>query len=157
MRPPLGPPRPCAQIIIIIEGIYSMEGESPPLADIVALKKRYGAYLYLDEAHSIGAMGGSGRCMGGACAHGGGGCAHGGGGVRAWGRGGGRMGEGCVRMGARACLPGAVADACMHARASMPLGARRRMQAPSALHPLLPTTAGACASTPAWTPGTLMC
>ena len=40
-----------------------MEGEATPLAAIVALKKRYGAYLYLDEAHSIGAMGASGRCV----------------------------------------------------------------------------------------------
>lgn len=31
------------------------------LAEIVALKKRYKAYLYLDEAHSIGAVGPSGR------------------------------------------------------------------------------------------------
>jgi 7-keto-8-aminopelargonate synthetase-like enzyme len=38
-----------------------MEGEATPLAAIVALKKKYGAYLYLDEAHSIGAMGRSGR------------------------------------------------------------------------------------------------
>jgi len=38
------PPR--RQIIIIVEGIYSMEGEATPLAAIVALKKRYGAYLY---------------------------------------------------------------------------------------------------------------
>ncbi len=49
------------QVVIIVEGIYSMEGESCPLAAIVALKKRYKAYLYLDEAHSIGAMGGTGR------------------------------------------------------------------------------------------------
>jgi 7-keto-8-aminopelargonate synthetase-like enzyme len=42
-----------------------MEGEATPLAAIVALKKKYGAYLYLDEAHSIGAMGRSGRCAGG--------------------------------------------------------------------------------------------
>jgi serine palmitoyltransferase len=49
-----------------VEGIYSMEGEATPLAAIVALKKKYGAYLYLDEAHSIGAMGATGRC---ACVH----------------------------------------------------------------------------------------
>jgi hypothetical protein len=56
------------QIIIIVEGIYSMEGEATPLAAIVALKKRYGAYLYLDEAHSIGAMGATGRRARGAAA-----------------------------------------------------------------------------------------
>ena len=36
------------------------------LKEVVALKKKYGAYLYLDEAHSIGALGASGR---GACEH----------------------------------------------------------------------------------------
>ncbi|KAF8385081.1 sptl-2 [Pristionchus pacificus] len=49
------------QIIIIIEGIYSMEGSICDLPTIIALKKKYKAYLYLDEAHSIGAMGRSGR------------------------------------------------------------------------------------------------
>ncbi|KAI8467764.1 MAG: pyridoxal phosphate-dependent transferase [Monoraphidium minutum] len=58
--------RPWKKIIIIVEGIYSMEGEATPLAPIVALKKKYGAYLYLDEAHSIGAMGATGR---GLCEH----------------------------------------------------------------------------------------
>ncbi|GBF98009.1 long chain base biosynthesis [Raphidocelis subcapitata] len=58
--------RPWKKILIVVEGTYSMEGESPPLAAIVSLKKRYGAYLYLDEAHSIGAMGGTGR---GLCEH----------------------------------------------------------------------------------------
>jgi serine palmitoyltransferase len=48
-------------VVIIVEGIYSMEGETAALAPIVALKKKYRAYLYLDEAHSIGAMGRSGR------------------------------------------------------------------------------------------------
>ena len=38
-----------------------MEGETAALAGVVAVKKRYGAYLYLDEAHSIGALGASGR------------------------------------------------------------------------------------------------
>ncbi|KAI1289494.1 Serine palmitoyltransferase 3 [Halotydeus destructor] len=49
------------KIIIIIEGVYSMEGDICPLKEIVALKKRYNCYLYLDEAHSIGALGQSGR------------------------------------------------------------------------------------------------
>ncbi|ETN69145.1 aminotransferase, class I/II [Necator americanus] len=42
-------------------GIYSMEGSICNLPGIIALKKKYGAYLYLDEAHSIGAMGATGR------------------------------------------------------------------------------------------------
>ncbi|KAL0830956.1 hypothetical protein ABMA28_001851 [Loxostege sticticalis] len=49
------------KIIIVIEGVYSMEGSVAPLAAIVALKKKLGLYLYLDEAHSIGAMGPRGR------------------------------------------------------------------------------------------------
>jgi hypothetical protein len=32
-----------------------------PLSDIVAIKKKYGCYLYVDEAHSVGALGKSGR------------------------------------------------------------------------------------------------
>jgi serine palmitoyltransferase len=53
--------RPWRKILIIIEGVYSMEGEAACLREIVMIKKRYGAYLYLDEAHSIGAMGATGR------------------------------------------------------------------------------------------------
>jgi len=53
--------RPWRKVLIIVEGIYSMEGETACLADIVALKKKYKAYLFLDEAHSIGAMGRTGR------------------------------------------------------------------------------------------------
>ena len=48
---------PWRKIIILVEGIYSMEGQFAKLRDIVALKKKYNAYLYLDEAHSIGAVG----------------------------------------------------------------------------------------------------
>ncbi|XP_027050120.1 serine palmitoyltransferase 2-like [Pocillopora damicornis] len=49
------------KILIIVEGVYSMEGSLAKLPGIVALKKKYKAYLYLDEAHSIGAMGPNGR------------------------------------------------------------------------------------------------
>ena len=38
-----------------------MEGSLAKLPEIVALKKKYKAYIYLDEAHSIGAMGPNGR------------------------------------------------------------------------------------------------
>lgn len=55
--------RPWKKIIIFVEGIYSMEGTSVKLPEIIELKKKYKAYLYLDEAHSIGAMGPSGRGM----------------------------------------------------------------------------------------------
>ena len=58
--------RPWRKIYIVVEGIYSMEGDIAPLREIVALKKKYKAYLYLDEAHSVGAMGATGR---GLCEH----------------------------------------------------------------------------------------
>jgi len=58
--------RPWKKIIIIVEGVYSMEGEICRLPEITALKKKYKAYLYVDEAHSIGALGKTGR---GVCEH----------------------------------------------------------------------------------------
>lgn len=60
----LGQPRtrrPWKKIMVIVEGIYSMEGEYCDLRSIVKVCKKYGAYVYLDEAHSIGAMGATGR------------------------------------------------------------------------------------------------
>ncbi|XP_012217853.1 serine palmitoyltransferase 2 isoform X2 [Linepithema humile] len=53
--------KPWKKIVIIVEGIYSMEGSIVHLPEIVELKKKYKAYLYVDEAHSIGATGKRGR------------------------------------------------------------------------------------------------
>ena len=53
--------RPWRKIVVMVEGIYSMEGEYCNLRSIVAVCKKYGVYVYLDEAHSIGAMGPTGR------------------------------------------------------------------------------------------------
>ena len=53
--------RPWNKIFVAVEGIYSMEGEICNLKAIVEVCKKYKAYLYLDEAHSIGAMGKTGR------------------------------------------------------------------------------------------------
>jgi 8-amino-7-oxononanoate synthase len=47
--------------LILVEGIYSMLGDRAPLADIVAVKRQYGAYLLVDEAHSLGVLGQRGR------------------------------------------------------------------------------------------------
>lgn len=58
---PGGEYEPWKKIIIFVEGVYSMEGTIVRLPDIIALKKKYKAYLYLDEAHSIGALGKTGR------------------------------------------------------------------------------------------------
>jgi serine palmitoyltransferase len=46
--------KPYSKILIVIEGLYSMEGTIPHLRDFIDLKKRYKAYLFMDEAHSIG-------------------------------------------------------------------------------------------------------
>lgn len=58
---PKGQYKPWKKILIVVEGVYSMEGTIVRLPEIIALKKKYKAYLYLDEAHSIGAMGKHGR------------------------------------------------------------------------------------------------
>jgi glycine C-acetyltransferase len=48
-------------LLIVVEGVYSMDGDVCPLPEIVALKERYGAALLVDEAHSFGVLGASGR------------------------------------------------------------------------------------------------
>jgi 7-keto-8-aminopelargonate synthetase-like enzyme len=47
--------------LVVLEGIYSMLGDRPPLADFVELKHRHGFELLLDEAHSFGVLGPNGR------------------------------------------------------------------------------------------------
>lgn len=49
------------KLLIIVEGIYSMEGTIVDLPQVIRLKNKYKAYVYLDEAHSIGALGKRGR------------------------------------------------------------------------------------------------
>lgn len=53
--------RPYSKILVMVEGIYSMEGEICNLRGVVDACKKYKAYLYVDEAHSIGALGKNGR------------------------------------------------------------------------------------------------
>ncbi len=50
-----------ANTLIIVEGIYSMLGDRAPLVEIANVKREYGAYLLLDEAHSLGVLGARGR------------------------------------------------------------------------------------------------
>jgi 8-amino-7-oxononanoate synthase len=47
--------------LVVVEGIYSMLGDRAPLREIVDIKRRYGASLLVDEAHSLGVLGEHGR------------------------------------------------------------------------------------------------
>ncbi|KAF7301165.1 Serine palmitoyltransferase 2 [Mycena indigotica] len=53
--------RPWRKILVIVEGLYSMEGTLVDLPRLIQLKKRYKFSLWVDEAHSIGALGPHGR------------------------------------------------------------------------------------------------
>ncbi|KAG6888443.1 hypothetical protein C0995_008261 [Termitomyces sp. Mi166 len=53
--------RPWKKILLIVEGLFSMEGTLCNLPELLRLKERYKFYLYVDEAHSIGALGPHGR------------------------------------------------------------------------------------------------
>ncbi|WLF79385.1 serine palmitoyltransferase component [Lodderomyces elongisporus] len=53
--------RPWKKIIIAVEGLYSMEGNMCNLPELINLKDKYKCYLFVDEAHSIGALGPEGR------------------------------------------------------------------------------------------------
>ncbi|AYF07142.1 MULTISPECIES: aminotransferase class I/II-fold pyridoxal phosphate-dependent enzyme [Bacillus] len=52
--------------LIIVDGVFSMEGDLAKLKEIVQLKKKYGARLLVDDAHGIGVLGENGR---GTCEH----------------------------------------------------------------------------------------
>ncbi len=47
--------------LIVVDGVFSMEGDVTKLPEIVALSKKYGASIYVDEAHSLGVFGRQGR------------------------------------------------------------------------------------------------
>lgn len=48
------------RVLIVIEGIYSMDGDFPNLPHFIDIKRRHRAFLMVDEAHSFGVMGATG-------------------------------------------------------------------------------------------------
>lgn len=50
-----------SRTLVVTEGLFSVLGDKAPLAEIAEVKDRYGAYLYVDEAHSLGIYGATGR------------------------------------------------------------------------------------------------
>lgn len=49
------------RVLILIEGLYSMDGDIPDLPKFIDIKNRYKAFLMVDEAHSLGVLGQTGR------------------------------------------------------------------------------------------------
>jgi len=47
--------------LVVVDGVYSMEGDIAPLPDIVTVCKKYGARLMVDDAHGVGVLGKTGR------------------------------------------------------------------------------------------------
>lgn len=50
-----------ADTLVVLEGIYSMRGDQPPLAELCAVARAAGACILVDEAHSFGVLGATGQ------------------------------------------------------------------------------------------------
>jgi 8-amino-7-oxononanoate synthase len=55
------------RVLIAVEGVYSMDGDVPRLEAIIEIKQRHRALLLVDEAHSLGILGDTGRGIGEHC------------------------------------------------------------------------------------------
>ncbi len=49
------------RVLMAVEGVYSMDGDVAPLPQFIDIKRRYKAFLMVDEAHSAGVLGAHGR------------------------------------------------------------------------------------------------
>ncbi|TYK71950.1 aminotransferase class I/II-fold pyridoxal phosphate-dependent enzyme [Comamonas sp. Z1] len=49
------------RVLIVVEGHYSMDGDIPDLPSLIDIKRRHQAFLMVDEAHSLGVLGASGK------------------------------------------------------------------------------------------------
>jgi 8-amino-7-oxononanoate synthase len=52
------------RVLVVVEGVYSMDGDFPDLPKFIEVKRRHKAFLMVDEAHSIGTMGKTGHGIG---------------------------------------------------------------------------------------------
>jgi 8-amino-7-oxononanoate synthase len=52
------------RVLVVIEGVYSVDGDMPELPKFIEIKKRHKVFLMVDEAHSIGVLGKHGRGVG---------------------------------------------------------------------------------------------
>jgi 8-amino-7-oxononanoate synthase len=53
--------RGAQDVWMLVEGVYSMDGDAAPLGDLAAVARRHGAWLIVDEAHATGVAGPTGR------------------------------------------------------------------------------------------------
>jgi glycine C-acetyltransferase len=51
----------CRRILVLTDGVFSMEGDVAKLSEIIGLTKKYGATLLVDDSHGVGVMGEHGR------------------------------------------------------------------------------------------------
>ncbi len=52
------------RVLIVLEGVYSMDGDFPDLPEFIRIRNKYKIMLMVDEAHSIGVLGDTGRGIG---------------------------------------------------------------------------------------------